>query len=103
MQDTNCDKKSNATMIDDESFRSGHDNFIYILRQNFHLASVRFSMNISSGATDINISAWNKSYNEMDKRLEADLQYINFRLSPELFSFPLEEREKLIFLFVRLT
>lgn len=34
--------------MDDGNFRSGHDNFIYILWQNFHLTSLFFHDEYSS-------------------------------------------------------
>lgn len=74
--------KKKKTMMNDEQFRAGHDNFIYFLWQNFHLTfSLWFAMNISSWVEEINSSAWNKS----DKLLETYSQYINFHLSPGTF------------------
>lgn len=85
-------------MIDDENFRSGHDNFIVYPVTKFSLnfsipsfVSVPTNNEYFIGSRDINNAAWNKSYS---KQLDADFQNINFHLSPELSSFPSERRRK---------
>lgn len=98
------------TTMDDGTFRSGHDNFIYILWQNFHftvfslfslsrlISAFIVRMNISSGVQDINIAAWHKSYNE-EKQLETDFQYINFHrsFSGTFLISSVERRQKINF------